>query len=51
MPNFGNKDLSEFFNVQSSKQEIADTYIPRDNRKVIEKNSSAFDKFDSKKKR
>ena len=36
MPNFGKKDLSEFFNVQSSKQDIADTYIPRDNRKVIQ---------------
>lgn len=32
MPNFGKKDLTEFFNVQSKEQEIADTYIPRGNR-------------------
>ena len=34
-PNVSSKDLSKYFNVQDSKQALADSYIPRENKKII----------------
>lgn len=48
MPNFGKKDLGEFFNVQNSKAAMGDTYIPRENRKIVQQNTNQFDAFDHK---
>lgn len=35
MPNLSGKNLTEFFNVQQSKAAMGDTYIPRENRKIV----------------
>ena len=32
------QDLNKYFNVQEGKQAISDTYIPRENRKIVESN-------------
>ena len=48
VPNFGKKNIEELFNVQNSKSAMGDTYIPRDNRKIIKSNEEAFDKFNFK---
>ena len=50
-PSVEKKDLTKYFNVQESKQAINDTYIPRENRKIVAANNDAFSNFDSKKKK
>lgn len=51
MPNFGTKNLSEFFNVQDTKQAIDNTYVPRGNREIVMQQSDAFDRFNLKTKK
>lgn len=46
-PNFG-KNLGEFFNVQTSKASIENTYIPRENRKIVDANKNVFDDFNKR---
>ena len=45
MPTFSQKSLEEFFNVQTSKSAMGDTYIPRENRKIVKNNENAFESF------
>lgn len=51
LPNFSNKDITHFFNVQNSKAAMGDTYIPRENRKIVDQNKDAFSDFNSRAKR
>ena len=44
-----NEDLSKYFNVKQDEQSIADTYIPRENRKIVAANVNAFSNFNSSK--
>ena len=37
-PDFGNKDLSQYYNADQSKQAMKDTYIPQASKKVIKAN-------------
>ena len=50
-PSVNTKDLSKYFNVQESEKAMADTYIPRDNQKIVNTNKDVFKDFDSKKKK
>ena len=45
------KDLSKYFNVQESSKAMEDTYIPKDNRKIVDNNTDAFKDFNMKKRR
>lgn len=47
-PNFSNKNIAEFFNAQSSKAAMTDTYIPRENRKIVDQNKEVFSDFSKK---
>ena len=44
------KDMNKYFNVQESKAAISDTYIPRENRKIVAANEDTFKDFNTKKK-
>ena len=47
MPNFGKgkeEDLKDFFNVDKSKQGMAETYIPMASKKEVKKLDDAFEK-------
>ena len=44
-------DLTKYFNVQDSQQAISDTYIPRENRKIVQQNNDVFNNFNTKKKK
>jgi len=44
-------DFTKFYNVEQSGKAISDTYIPRENRKLVKENSDMFQNFDSKKKK
>jgi len=35
-PNVGNDDFTKFFNAMDSKKDISDTYIPRENRNIVQ---------------
>lgn len=49
IPNFGKKSLKEFFNVADDKAALTDTYIPRENEKIVKKMDREFEnKFASK---
>lgn len=48
-PTVSKKDLSKYFNVDDSKSVMDDTYIPRENRKIVQQND--FSDFDMKKKK
>jgi len=37
--------------VQATAASIENTYVPRENRKIVDKNQSAFTNFDSKMKK
>lgn len=50
-PSINQKDLSKYFNVQESDKAMADTYIPRDNQKIVNSNKDVFNDFDLKKKK
>ena len=50
-PSVNQKDLSKYFNVQESEKAMQDTYIPRDNQKIVNTNKDVFKDFDSKKKK
>lgn len=39
------KDIVKYFNAQDSKAAIADTYIPRENRKIVSQNEDTFAGF------
>ena len=41
-PSIAEKDMTQYFNASNSKSAIADTYIPRENRKIVKANSNAF---------
>lgn len=45
MPNFGKKDLKEFFNVSQDAADLADTYVPRENQRYVSKNADQFKEF------
>lgn len=47
-PNFSNKNIAEFFNAQSSKAAMTDTYIPRENRRIVDQNKEVFSDFSKK---
>ena len=40
-------DMLKFFNTQETKQEISDTYIPKENRKMVAKHEDDFSGFDN----
>ena len=42
MPNFGKKSLKEFFNVAEDKDALADTFIPKENEKIVKKMDGDF---------
>lgn len=44
MPNFGNMELKELFNVS---KDMKDTYIPRAAQNEVKMNQKAFEGFDS----
>ena len=48
-PSISKTDLSKYFNVDESKAVMDDTYIPRENRKIVQQ--SDFSDFDMKKKK
>ena len=51
LPKVSNKNLADVFNVQNSKAAISDTYIPRENRKIVDQNKDAFSDFNKKTKK
>ena len=48
-PSINKTDLSKYFNVDDTKAVMDDTYIPRENRKIVKQ--SDFSDFDMKKKK
>ena len=50
-PAVNDDDLTKYFNVQQDSQAISDTYIPRENRKLVAQNEDVFSTFSSKKKK
>jgi len=51
IPNVGNDDFTKFFNAMDSKKDISDTYIPRENRNIVQQNKNVFDNFNKKTKK
>ena len=41
-PSIAEKDMTQYFNANQSKAAIADTYIPRENRKIVKANTDVF---------
>ena len=50
-PTINAEDMTKYFNVQEDKAAISDTYIPRENRKMVAQNEDVFSNFNSKKKK
>lgn len=50
-PSINQKDISKYFNVQDSSKAMQDTYIPRDNQKIVKTNKDVFNDFNLKKRK